>query len=201
MSNILDEYESNTEDTGLANTNFSFTEDDFKETSQLRHHSNWINACRKINELEGHEVEFKNVADGKIVWKVLREVEDDEFISIKDKENSLFCTKYCPIHDIASEFSEKNFAQSFLALVPGHLDPDVENLQKVIENKNKIRTGRHARPTRQVTKTEFIIFNALMNASKVVAQSGQNLWNTNEAQNKIRKKLSSIVNFGKYMKL
>ena len=41
-----------------------------------------------INELEVHEVECKNVADGKIIWKVVREVEDGEFISIRDKENT-----------------------------------------------------------------------------------------------------------------
>ena len=37
-----------------------------------------MNELRKINELEGHEVECKNVADGNIVWKVVREVEDDQ---------------------------------------------------------------------------------------------------------------------------
>ena len=146
-----------------------------------------MNAWRKTNEFEGHEVECKNVADGKIVWKVVREVEDDKFISIREKENSLFCTKYCPVHDTASEFSEKNFAQSFWALWPGNLDADTEKLQKVIEEENKIRRERHARPMRQVTKSEFIIFNALMIGSTVFAQSGQNLWNTNETQNKVRK--------------
>ena len=111
-----------------------------------------MSAWRKINELEGHEVERKNVVDEKIVWKVVREVEDDKFISIRDKEKSLFCTKYCPVHDTASEFSDNNFAQSFWALWPGHLDADVENLQKVIEDENKIRSERHARPMRHVAK-------------------------------------------------
>ena len=39
----------------------------------------------------------------------------------------------------------------------------------------------------QVTKSEFIILNALMIGSTVFVQSGQNLWNTNETQNKVRK--------------
>ena len=82
-----------------------------------------MNAWRKINELEGHEVECKNVADGKIVWKVVREVEDDKFISIRD-----------PVHHTASEFCEKNFTWSFYALWPAHLDAKVEKLQNVIEN-------------------------------------------------------------------
>ena len=155
-----------------------------------------MNAWRKINELKGHEFECKTVVDGKNVGKVVIEVEDYEFISIRDKENSLFRTKYCPVHDTASEFSEKNFAQSFWALWPGHLDADVEKSQKVIENKNKIRRETHVRPM-----SEFIIFNALIIGSTVFAQSGQNLWNTNETQNKIRKKLLSNVDFGKYMKL
>ena len=53
---------------------------------------------------------------------------------------------------------------------------------------------------RQVTKSEFIIFNVLMIGSTVFVQNGQNLWKTNETQNKIRKKLSSNADFGKYMK-
>ena len=57
-----------------------------------------MNVWRKINELEGHEVECKNVAYRKFVWKVAKEVEDDKFISMSDKENSLFCTKYCPVY-------------------------------------------------------------------------------------------------------
>ena len=58
------------------------------------------------------------------------------------------------------------------------------------------------RPIRQVTKSEFIIFNALMIGSSVFAQSGQNLWNANDTKNKkVRKKLSANADFGSYMKL
>ena len=78
------------------------TADSFKAASQSRHHTYWINLWRKINDLEVHEVECKNVTDGKIIWKVVREVEGDKFISIREKENSLFRTKYCPGHDTAS---------------------------------------------------------------------------------------------------
>ena len=62
-------------------------------------HINWMNAWRKINELEGHEVECKNVSDGRIIWRVIREVEDIEFVAIRAKENALFCTKYCHVYD------------------------------------------------------------------------------------------------------
>ena len=37
---------------------------------------------RKINELEGHKVEYKNFTDERIIQKVVREVEDDKFIAI-----------------------------------------------------------------------------------------------------------------------
>ena len=60
-----------------------------------------------MNKLEGYEVECKNAANGKIVWMVVREVDGDELMSIRDKENSLFCTKYYPVYDTASEFTEK----------------------------------------------------------------------------------------------
>ena len=51
-----------------------------------------MNVWIKINKLEGHEAEFKNVAGGKIVWTVVGEVKDDKFISTRDKENALFRT-------------------------------------------------------------------------------------------------------------
>ena len=58
------------------------------------------------------------------------------------------------------------------------------------------------RPIGQVTKGEFIVFNALMIGSSVFAQSGQNLWNTNYMNNtKVRAKLSTNADFGQYMKL
>ena len=40
-----------------------------------------------------------------------------------------------------------------------------------------------------------------MIGSSVFAQSGQNLWNTDGKKNKVRTKLSTNANFGKYMKL
>ena len=43
------------------------------------HLTKWMNAWRTIHGLEGHEEECKNVADGKILWKVVREVDDDQF--------------------------------------------------------------------------------------------------------------------------
>ena len=59
---------------------------------------------------------------------------------------------------------------------------------------------KHLRPIRQVTKSEFIIFNVLMIGSSVFAQSRQNLWNTNETKNeKVRKKLSANADFSTYM--
>ena len=69
-----------------------------------------------MNELEWHEVECKNIADSKFVCMVVREVEDDEFIGTKDKENTVFCTKYYFVHDTTSEFSENYYAQTFWAL-------------------------------------------------------------------------------------
>ena len=119
-----------------------------------------------------------------IVWKVVQEVEDEEFISIRDKESLLFRTKNCPLNDTASEISEKIFAQPFWTLWPGHLDANVKKLQKVIENKNKIR---HVSPMTQVTKSEFISFDALMIGSTVFAQSGQNLWNTSKKKTRQEK--------------
>ena len=195
------------QDDPLPNTNFVFTEVDFiQPTSHItqenaRHHSNWMNAWRTINELEGHEVECRNNSDGKIVWKVVREIEDDQFRAIREKENALYRTKYIPVHSTEVEFGDESFSQSFWALWPGTLDEDVKMLEEIMEKENKHRKEKHLRPIRKVTKGEFITFNALMIGSTVFAQSGQNLWNTNEVNKKVRKKLSSNADFGRYMKL
>ena len=184
-------------------------EDEFEEKDETtyqsvekeRHLTKWMDAWRVIHGLEGKEVECKNVADGKIIWKVVREVDEDKFKTIRETENKLFRTKYCPVQNLNSEFSEEDFAKSFWALWPGKLDEDVLTLQHIINCENKKRREKHLRPIRQVTKGEFIIFNALMIGSSVFAQSGQNLWNTDEKKNKVRTKLSTNANFGKYMKL
>ena len=48
-----------------------------------------MSTWREINELEGYEVGCKNVTDGRIIWKVASEVDDDEFIAIREKYNAL----------------------------------------------------------------------------------------------------------------
>ena len=94
-----------------------------------------MDAWRSIHLLEGHEEECKNATDEKIVWKVVREVDEDEFRIIKGPENELFHTKYCPVQK--SEFNEEDFANSFWALWPGNIEDDVKKLQTIIDDKNK----------------------------------------------------------------
>ena len=99
-------------------------EDEFEEKDETtyqsvekeRHLTKWMDAWRVIHGLEGKEVECKNVADGKILWKVVREVDEDKFKTIRETENKLFRTKYCPVQNLNSEFSEEDFAKSFWAL-------------------------------------------------------------------------------------
>ena len=69
-----------------------------------------MNAWRVIDELEGHKVECKNSTDGRIVWKVVREVNEDKFRTIREREDKLFRTKYCPVHHSILEFSVEDFA-------------------------------------------------------------------------------------------
>ena len=132
----------------------------------------------------------------------MREVNEDKFCTIRDREDKLFCTKYCPFHHYILEFSEEDFVYSFRALWPGNFEDDVKELQKITLDENKNRKEKHLRPIRHVTKSEFIIFNTLTIGSSIFVQSGQNLWNTYEAKNKkIRFKLSANVDFGTYIKL
>ena len=78
-----------------------------------RHLTKWMNAWRIIHGLEGHEEECKNGADGEIVWKVVREVDANQFQLIRETENAFFRTNYCPDQNLNSEFSEDDFAKPF----------------------------------------------------------------------------------------
>ena len=129
----------------------------------------------------------------------MREVNEYKFCTVREREDKLFCTKYCPVHH--SIFSEEDFANSIWALWSGSLEDDVKKLQKIILDENENRKEKYLRPIRQVTKSEFIILNALMIGFSVFAQSKQNLCNTNEIRNKkVRKKFLTKADFGTYMK-
>ena len=86
------------------------------------------NAWLVIDELEGHGFECKNSTDGQIVWKVVRDVNEDKFCTIRETEDKLFCTKYCPVHHSILEFSEEDFANSFWALWPDNLEDVIKKL-------------------------------------------------------------------------
>ena len=55
------------------------SEEKYHISEKKRHLRNWMDAWRSIHLLEGHEEECKNATDGKIVWKVVREVDEGEF--------------------------------------------------------------------------------------------------------------------------
>ena len=186
----VDKHKPTIEDAMLPNTNFYFTHDDFKAASQPRRHSTWMNIWRDIDEFEEHELEWKKYVDGKIVWKVVTEVEDDEFRLMRKKENILFCTKYCPVYDIDSELSENNFAQVFWLIWLGDFN-DIGPKQKQTRKTHK---------TSQLIWVNYNIFDMLIIGLIVFAQSGQNSWNTDKTHRKVSKKVSSNADFGKHIK-
>ena len=147
-------------------------------------------------------MKLKNSINGQIVWKAVREVNEDMFCTIIDREYKLFCTKFCLVLYSILELSEEDFANSFWVAWPDNLEDDVKKLQRIILDENETRNEKHLRLITQVTKCAFIIFNALMIGSSIFAQSGQNLWNTNETKKKkVRQKLSAKADFGTYRKL
>ena len=131
----------------------------------------------------------------------MREVNENKFRTIRDREDKLFRTKYCPVHHSILEFSKKDFTNSFWALWPYNLEDDIMKLQKITVDENKNRK-KYFRLIRQVTKSEVIIFNALMIGSSDFVQRGQHLWNTNDTKIKRQeKKLLANAHFGTSMKL
>ena len=58
----------------------------------------------------------------------MREVNEDKFRAIRERDDKSFRTKYYPIHHSILEFSEEDFANSFWALWPDNLEDVIKKL-------------------------------------------------------------------------
>ena len=78
----------------------------------------------------------------------MRELNEDKFCTVREREDKLFRTKYYSLHPSILEFIEEDFANSFWALWPGNLEDDIKKLPKIIVEEKKNRKEKHLRPIR-----------------------------------------------------
>ena len=69
----------------------------------------------------------------------MREVNEDKFCTIRERDYKLFRTKYCPVHHSILEFSEEDFANAFWALWLGNLEDDVKKLHRIKQHHKRCK--------------------------------------------------------------
>ena len=208
----------------LPNNDFCFTEDDFLESvtgmnDATRHRGVWHNAWKKITELEGKEIECNNAKDGKVVWKVIKECDEDAFRYIREREIKMIVDKsFDPLipqerestditgseTNTASTVSKKkpdDYNDVFWLLWAQHMENDREKLNTKIAEENVKNKLTYKRVIRLVTRAEYMFFHALLIASSGHIHQGEKLWKDNRGNHKKKRRgLSNDVDFGKYLK-
>ena len=92
-----------------------------------------------------------------------------------------------------------DFSTSFWYLWPTEIDDDVNNINSAIVKENHSRKERYQRPIRQVTKSEYIVFTALMIGAAVHSDNGEKLWNA-ASKKKQERSLLQNIDYVNYMK-
>lgn len=187
------------EEVQLPNNDFCFTPEDFIETrnessAATRHAGVYNSAWNHIKQLAGQTVESKS-SKGNVVWTIVDAVEDDFF----KKRLQLFKEKFCPVIDEERVFHDsEDLSKAFWKLWPANVDLEVEKVNKLIEKTNRDNKETYKRQFKQISKSEFFIFHALLIAASIFAEKGDKLWE--EERPKKRRGISKSVNFGRWMK-
>ena len=188
----------------MPNNDFCFTNDDFIEyrtgiNDATRHQGKYREAWATIKSLEGHKEICSSSSDGKVVWTVVDKVVDDDFETIRKFEDEKFEDKdFSPVID-PDILKSLNFSEGFWYLWPTEIDDDVNNINSAIVKENHSRKERYQRPIRQITKSEYIVFTALMIGAAVHSDNGEKLWNA-ASKKKQKRSLSQNIDYGNYMK-
>ena len=75
--------------------------------------------------------------------------------------------------------NECDFKTGLWKLWPGSIDGDVQTINNFITDKNARRKEKYQRPIKKISKSEFIIFNALVIAATAYNKRRFNLWADN----------------------
>ena len=172
-----------------------------------RHLQTYQEAWKKILSMKGQEVECMHATDGRLVWKIVDSVDEDVFRSTRKREEKLFESKYVPVID-EDDIPTDDYSRTFWNLWAKHIDEDLIKLNVAIQKNNITRKKNLQKAIKEVSKSEFIIFHALLIGASLYSSQGFKLWCDPTyidviIKNKKRRyrRFSEHVDFGKYMKL
>ena len=190
-------------DVQLPNNDFCFTPEDFIETRAesnvaTRHAGAYSKAWNDIKALIGETVESRS-SKGNVQWTIVDAAEEDHFCQRRTAELLYFKEKFSPSVNGDIVFHNlDDLSIAFWKLWPGNVDLEVEKVNKIIDQQNHENKETYKRQYKQVSKSEFLVFHALLIAASIFAEKGDKLWEEDKAIK--RRGISKSVNFGKWMK-
>ena len=144
IEDMIDEVEEKIEDEevddpndeeAFHHTDFSFGEEDFAKEDKRKLDEQWDKtkkAWKEIADLKGHEVTIDSSKDGKVTWKVVDEVSQDDMRDIRQKEE--FCEKKrYPFMQGSRNISA---SEMFWKLWPSDIDEDVVKINRGVTEIN-----------------------------------------------------------------
>ena len=144
-----------------------FDEDDFipqdgmELNDAARHLNTYHEAWRKIRSMKGQEVECNHDKDGRCVWKIVDSVDDDVFRSVRERQEKLLGSKYVPVIN-EDNVPNDDYSRTFWTLWAKEVEEDLLKLNQAIKANNITRKKNLQKVIREVTKSEFVIFHALL---------------------------------------
>lgn len=92
-----------------------------------------------IKEVKGEVVETRTVECGNCIWTVINKCNEDNFEEMREKEETLYYTKYLYTIIDNNDTEEEDYNTSFWFLCPETIDKDVEKLNGIVDNDNIMR--------------------------------------------------------------
>ena len=178
----------------LPNNDFCYGEEDFlseERRETKRHWDRSREAWEEIRSLKGHEELVESSKDGKVIWRVVDNVDVDDLKEIKEREMS-------SLKEISFvRGGQRRRIELFWSLWPTNIDDDVEKLNEALVSYNRERKEKYQRVMKHVTKSEFYVFIALLIEASVHKVQGSKFWSDGRRDN--NKVLFEKVDFSKYM--
>ena len=144
----------------LPNNDFCYGEEDFLSEERRETQRHWDRsreAWEEIKSLKGDQVTISSSKDGNVTWKVVNHMMDDDMKEIKDREDSLLKTA-----SFVKGVKHNSTSDLFWKLWPTEINDDVHKFNKEIYEINKERKEHYQKVSKPITKSELMIFIALL---------------------------------------
>ena len=128
-----------------------------------------------IKELEGSIVECKSSTEGKVIWKVIQKVIEDELKEVREKEEDLSSNNKFSIDKIKIEDEEWDYNNLIYHLWGVSVNVDVLMTNDNIISKNKKSKEKYQRTIWVVLKSRYVCFKAFLMVVSVQKDQGKQL--------------------------